>query len=461
MKRAVPDGAALFHFSIVKTRLPVCRVPVKLYFSAMDNVYWGIAVVLCCTAGYYLSYTKQKQDKYTIALALLMVCGLIMRVYTSSDLFLHFWDERYHALVAKNLTHDFLKPTLYSNPLIPFSYKSWEYNHIWVHKQPVTLWLMAMSLKLFGVHAWAARVPSVLLSTIGIKLVYDIAARIHTKKIGYVAAFLFSIHGLIIELASGRVATDHVDVAFMFFVLLGVWCCIKGLDKKPALWTILSGVSIGAAILCKWVPALIVMPVCFFIWLENKRTKGFIFSYLVLLFVSAAAIALPWQWYILQSYNAEALWEYQFNILHFNEVLAGQGGGPFYHFNMLRMNYGELVYIPVICFTYKAIAKRNLYDVAVAIWFWVPYLFFSFSATKMQAYTLFAAPAVFIMVAKCFYDFKEWAGNSAKYKWVFLTLAYGFVLLPIRYTIERIKPFTTMDTNPAWFRAITDFKNNA
>jgi len=33
----------------------------------------------------------------------LILCGFILRFYTASDLFLHSWDECYHALVAKNL----------------------------------------------------------------------------------------------------------------------------------------------------------------------------------------------------------------------------------------------------------------------------------------------------------------------------------------------------------------------
>jgi 4-amino-4-deoxy-L-arabinose transferase-like glycosyltransferase len=424
----------------------------------MNNVYLGILVVITCSAGYYISFRKQWEGNYAFAIAMLMLCGLILRIYTASDSVLHFWDERYHALVAKNLLHHFFTPTLYDNPVLPYSYKSWEYNHIWVHKQPVTLWLIAISLKIFGIHAWAVRVPSVLLSTIGIKLMYDIGKRLYTAQAGYVSAFLFSIHGLIIELASGRVATDHVDVAFMFFVLMAVWCCVQNIHKKQFIWSVLAGICMGAAVLCKWLPALIVMPVGLLILLKERKSMSDIVRHSALIILAAVILVIPWQWYILHRFPMEAAWEYEFNLMHFKEVLADQGGGIFYHFNMLRMNYGELVYLPVIWFSYIAIKKRDLYDLALAFWFWIPYVFFSFSATKMQAYTLFAAPAVFIIIARFFYMLKENSSSVAQGKWIYLVPAYALILLPVRYTIERVKPFTVKEGTPPWFLAIREFK---
>jgi len=69
-----------------------------------------------------LAFKKEKQDNYATALALLIVCGFILRLYTSLDVNLHAWDKRFHALVAKNLLKHFLRPTLYENPVLPFDW---------------------------------------------------------------------------------------------------------------------------------------------------------------------------------------------------------------------------------------------------------------------------------------------------------------------------------------------------
>jgi len=81
-----------------------------------------------------------------MALFFIVLSGFLFFVYTASDFFLHVWDERYHALVAKNLTKHPFFPTLYDKPILPFDYKSWVGNHIWLHKQPLPLWLKTLRL---------------------------------------------------------------------------------------------------------------------------------------------------------------------------------------------------------------------------------------------------------------------------------------------------------------------------
>ena len=185
----------------------------------MENQIFGISIITICTIGYYFSFRYNKKDNYFVAILLLLVCGLVLRVYVSSDFFLHTWDERYHALVAKNFMQHPLKPTLYDNPMLPYDYKNWVANHIWVHKQPLPLWFMAGSMWLFGINEIALRLPSILLTTIGIFLTFFIGKYFFSRKTGFLAAFFYSINGLIIELTAGRVATDHIDIFFLFFII--------------------------------------------------------------------------------------------------------------------------------------------------------------------------------------------------------------------------------------------------
>ncbi|MCC6768002.1 MAG: glycosyltransferase family 39 protein [Bacteroidia bacterium] len=148
---------------------------------------------------YFFAWKRASRNDYTISLILLMLGGIVLRLYTAADLYLHPWDERYHALVAKHLMSHPLLPTLYEHPVLPFDYTSWTSNHVWVHKQPLPLWTMAISMSVFGVNELALRLPSVVLSTIGIGLTFFIASYIFSKKLAWLAAFFFSINGLIIE----------------------------------------------------------------------------------------------------------------------------------------------------------------------------------------------------------------------------------------------------------------------
>jgi 4-amino-4-deoxy-L-arabinose transferase-like glycosyltransferase len=420
----------------------------------MSNLY-GIATLILCSIGYFFSWRFATREKYQFALFLLIFCGFLLRIYTASDFFLHEWDERYHALVAKNLMqHPFL-PTLYENPILPFDYKNWSANNIWVHKQPLPLWTIAASFKLFGVNEIALRLPSVLLTTIGIWLTFAIATFFCNKKTAYLAAFFYSINGLIIELSAGRVATDHVDIFFLFFVQLAVFCSILFAQRQNAMYNIFAGIAIGAAILCKWLPALIVLPIWLLIVYESKKyTYKNIAMQFVLLCAVCAAVFMPWQWYIFTYFPIEANWEANFNIKHLTEALDKQTGSIFYFFNKIRINYGELVYLPLAWFGWKITQDfSNLKRFALLVWFIVPFVFFSLAQTKMQAYILFTSPVLFIITAEFWFFLKEKA-EKHRFQYLFQAILLLLLALPIRYAVERIKPFKTADRQPQWVKEL-------
>jgi 4-amino-4-deoxy-L-arabinose transferase len=426
----------------------------------VENVYQGIVVILFCCIGYCLAYKASRSSKYTLALSCIMICGLVLRIYTSADFYLHAWDERFHALVAKNMLKHFFVPTLYDNPVLPYKYTSWSDNHIWLHKQPLTLWLIAVSLKCFGVNEFAVRVPSIILSTIAIKLMYDIGSFFADKSTGLLSAFLLSANGLIIELAAGRDATDHVDVVFMFFILLGVWCAMQYAKRGNRIYLALIGVSIGLGILTKWLPALIVLPIALLLLRYYKKgTWQIVAIDLLVICVCAACVAVPWQLYILHTFPKEAMWEYAFNRKHISQVLEGHGGNFFYYFNELRIRYGELVYLPIAWHTIESVKKVNTISIVICIWFWTVFLFFSFAQTKMPAFTMIAAPAIFFMTAKFFYYLKEKTYNYPKFKFVWYIIMFGLIALPVRYAIERVKPFEKINRHPEWTKTLKDMRN--
>jgi 4-amino-4-deoxy-L-arabinose transferase len=374
-------------------------------------------------------------------------------VYTSCDFFLHDWDERYHALVAKNLLDNPLKPMLYSQPLLDYDYKSWSDNHIWVHKQPIPLYSMALSMSILGVNEIALRIPSIILSTTCIWATYKIGKMLYSEKIGLLAGFLFSINGLIIEQTAGRVATDHIDVFFFSFIGFAVYFLLAFSKNKNILFFVVGAVFTSLAILSKWLPALIVLP----LWIMSAYThfkNSDIVKYTLLFLTIVAIIVLPWQIYIIQKFPLEAAWEYTYNQKHIFEVLGPHGHPFYYHFDKMRIIFGELIYIPLLWMIYislKDISQKN--NFIILIWILIPYFFFSLVKTKMQGYILFTSPAIFIMTALCF-DYLWHINNRRSYFFKFIALM--LLLLPVRYSIERIKPFSNIPRYHSW---ISKMKN--
>lgn len=70
-----------------------------------DLMLGGSAVVLAALS-FYMAYHYARKERYVLSICFVILAGMILRVYASLDFFLHAWDERFHALIAKNLIED-------------------------------------------------------------------------------------------------------------------------------------------------------------------------------------------------------------------------------------------------------------------------------------------------------------------------------------------------------------------
>ncbi|NQX92492.1 MAG: glycosyltransferase family 39 protein, partial [Flavobacteriales bacterium] len=220
--------------------------------------YIVLAVIVLIYLG---SFWALKKSSLKMALLMITLAGSVLYWWSASDCYLHDWDEKYHALVAKNLAEYPLHPTLIDDPVIDYNYQVWTHNHTWLHKQPLSLWAMAGFIKVFGTSAFVVRLPSCLCFLICLFLVFIMSQSWFNDNTAYIAAMLFSFNGFIIEIASGRAATDHPDMMFMTMVLLAVFFAWKQIESNKSIFLVLTGLFMGLAVLTKWLPGLIVLPV--------------------------------------------------------------------------------------------------------------------------------------------------------------------------------------------------------
>jgi len=272
------------------------------------------------------------------------------------------------------------------------------------------------------------------------------------------AAFFITVNGLIIELAAGRIATDHVDISFAFFIELGIFFAIKHWQNKKLIWIILMSFSIGLAILCKWLPALIVIPFWLVLSYSKQDLKQAVFPFGISILI-IGLVFIPWQVYINLSFPIEAANEAAMNWRHFTEVLENRGG-PFYYFiDKIRVNYGELIYLPLIWFfvSGRKLISKNIF-VSLSLWIIIPLLFFSIPLTKMQGYIVFIAPALFLVMAHFLENLNSISFLNSK-KWIPKLILFAFCFLAIRYSIERMK-IGSERTEPSWKTEILEIAKN-
>lgn len=422
----------------------------------MENQILGLLVVTLCIIGFFFAWKVYRKNRLYLSLFLILLCGLTMRIYMASDRYLHEWDERYHALVAKNLIHHPLKPTLYDNIIIQNDYRLWIANNVWLHKPTVPLWVISASIYAFGSNEFAVRLPSLLLSLLAIYLTFLIGCILFDKRIGLLAAFFQSINGIVLEVAGGKLASDHVETFFDVFIEVAILFCIISIVKKNRYYySFISGIFIGLAIISKWFPAMLVFPV----WLigavfSKKYTLKEIISHLLIMALGCVIFAVPWFMFFLLQYPKEARWEIYRSVVAYSESIEGWGAEWWYYINYVEIIFGEIVYIPLIFAIYRLIKDQKDWALKLLTTWWViPVIIFSFGVTKRHTYLLISAPAYFIITAWYWFYLKDTLLNK-KYYWLKILVLILLIALPIRLTIERMKPFNRVDMNPKWVQDI-------
>ena len=336
------------------------------------------------------------------ALLLLVLGAFSLRIFMILlDPFLNDWDERYHALVAKNMIDHPFKPMLWAETILPYNYQAWCCNHIWVHKQPFFLWQMALSMKIFGVTEWAMRLPSAIMGALQVLLIYRIGGNLGRRELGYIAAFLFALSYFQLEQTAGAMGRDHNDVAFAFYLTAGFWALSEFLKTGKRL--VLIGLFAGIGILTKWVVGLVIFAAwgVAVLWHRAESRKWSRYREIAIALGVSLLVALPWQLYIFVRFPEEASFVYGFHGSHLFQAYDNQAGEWWYYFVHNNWIYGDwswLMILPGMFFFYRMVPKslfRTICFTALLLIYGV----FSLAGTKSPSYVFFVNMVIFLFLA--------------------------------------------------------------
>lgn len=339
----------------------------------------------------------------TLSLVMLTLGACVLRLLmVHTDNFLYDWDEQYHALVAQHLAAHPGTPTLYDDPQLRYDFTDWARNHIWLHKPPLFLWLIGISVKLFGATPFAVKLPSVILSSLMVPALYFMMKRMVSERAGFIAALLLAVHSYSIQLISGFRNTDHNDVIFSAFLLFSFWAWIRYTDTQRKRDAILTGLLVGCAVLVKWLPGILVFGP-WGLWMLQKlnrkdKTK---WMDLGLALLAAVVLVLPWYVHIYRNFPAEAAYESHYNFLHMTVAIEGHEGPWYYHFDQIRELLGwtlAILCVPGILLlaVQDTKHKRGLYVVIAVLFFFV---FYTIARTKMPLFMLPVIPFLLAGIA--------------------------------------------------------------
>lgn len=382
------------------------------------------------------------------ALLATLALGLVLRGYSGTRAYLHPWDERYHALVARNLLADPLRPMLYRDPVLPYDYRDWQANHVWLHKPLLALWLMAGGIALFGNTELGVRAASIALSLAGILLTYAIGRRLLSRESTALAALLHALNPLLGHLAVGQESVDHVDTLLVVLVQLGIWLALR-LEQRPTFVRLLAvAMATGLALLTKWLPGLLVVPVLIALRL---RRPGVWRSGLMATFVCGGAwlLALPWETFAARAFPEEHRYERAYNWRHLWEPLEGHARSPVYQLVELHRSCGGLVLLPATWLIAMTLRRRRPRRLALLVWWLLPLVVFSLVATQRSNYMAIAMPALCLTTAHFWTWLRRTSLLRGRPRWR-LALLVVVLVVPITDAATFVNPLRVHARRAAW-----------
>lgn len=292
-------------------------------------------------------------------------------------------------------------------------------------KPPLSTWLSALSFKIFGVNAFAARLPSYLLSLLLILILAK--SFIKDFKSSFLIAFIlltmpeFLLH-------TGVVSTDTALCFSISIIMLSFWKAMNA--SGPWYWKYLFFVGIALGFLSKG-PLVLVLtgpPIFFWLIVQKIKIRSLLKNLPWLIGILITAIlAIPW--YLLAEKNSPGFIDYFIVGEHFKRFVEPEWQGDLYGAPKSQALGLIWVFLFIFAFpwiqivlyklwkTRKSILKDSWLTYLVFWMLWTP-VFFTISKNILHTYIL---PATVPLALIVIYFWKEY-----KHKKLALSLASIF-----------------------------------
>jgi 4-amino-4-deoxy-L-arabinose transferase-like glycosyltransferase len=285
------------------------------------------------------------------------------------------WDEINFAECAREMieTKNYLSVTINYHPF-------WE-------KPPLFIWMQALSMNIFGINEFAARLPNAICGVVTLLVLFNIGRQLVDTKFGllwvlvYAGSFLPNFY----------FKSGIIDPWFNFFIFCSIHYFILFHNSKNEKKLILSAVFIAFAILTKGPVAVLILALCIVIlYFLNRKTPMLTTKQIFIFCSSAAAIGSVWFLMLLFSGNSGIIKEFfLYQIRLFNTQDSGHGGSFFYHWIVILIGCFPLSIIALSGFRKftSDTPFQLLYKKWMLVLFWVVLILFSVVKTKIVHYS--------------------------------------------------------------------------
>ncbi|MEU8115011.1 glycosyltransferase family 39 protein [Micromonospora sp. NPDC048947] len=130
-------------------------------------------------------------------------------------------------------------------------------NSITVDKTPASLWLMALSVRVFGLNSWAMLVPQALCGVASVGVLYATVKRWYGSAAGLIAGAVLAVT----PVATLMFRFNNPDALLVLLLVAGAYATVRALETASTRWIVLVGVLVGFGFLTKMLQAFLVVPV--------------------------------------------------------------------------------------------------------------------------------------------------------------------------------------------------------
>ena len=331
-----------------------------------------------------------------------------------------------------------------------------DYGVPFLGKPPLFIWLSALSVKLFGINEFAARLPSILCSLGVMWFCWKLARFQMGLRQAQMTLLILTSTAMFLVLA-GAILADPVLLLSTTIILSGFWIGWHSHDSVQArIWQYTFFIGCGLGLLAKGPIALVLAGLPVFVWcLPQKRLLTFWHKFpCVTGILLTLLIALPW--YIAAEIKNPGFLDYFIVGEHFLRYIDSGWDGDRYgnaHIRPLgtiwiRFIQGGFPWSLIIAFIVGKMLwqrvkgqqpPRDSWENFIWLWLLMPLVFFTFSKNMIWTYALPVASPIALLLANRWQD--SWADK--KPRWILMTASTTPILMlivAIAFSMDAGKP---------------------
>ena len=129
-------------------------------------------------------------------------------------------------------------------------------NALTVDKTPAALWVMGLSVRLFGLSSASVLLPQALMGVAAVGVLFATVRR----SVGGLGGLIAGATLALTPVAALMFRFNNPDALLVLLLVLAAHCTVRGVERGATRWFVLAGVAVGFAFLAKMLQAYLVIP---------------------------------------------------------------------------------------------------------------------------------------------------------------------------------------------------------